>query len=45
MTDEEILNAHGFTKEQAVDAIAKEPSERDCKERALIRDLVKGWMQ
>ena len=45
MTDEQILIAHGFTKEQAVEAIAKNPKDRTWEERDLIKDLVQGWMK
>jgi hypothetical protein len=45
MTDSDILEAHGFTKEQAVDAIAKDPAKRTWAERDLIKDLVQGWMK
>lgn len=45
MADDAILEAHGFTREQAVDAIARDPNKRTVRERDLIAALVKGWME
>lgn len=44
MTDDAILETHGFTREQAADAIAKDPKDRDWVERALIAALVRGYI-
>ena len=40
MTDTDLLAQHGFTPEQAANAMRKPPAKRSPREQALIRDLV-----
>jgi hypothetical protein len=40
MTDKDILAAHGFTPEQAANAMRKTPAKRSPREQSLVRDLV-----
>lgn len=40
MGDTIILAQHGFTPEQAANAMRKAPAKRSPREQALVRDLV-----